>query len=153
MKKEKKINENKEKIVEVYFDGSCLSNPHGKMGYGYHIMYRGDEISSGCNGENASNGNSNNVAEYKALILALKDCLSLEDKIVWIYGDSKLVINQMSGIYKIGKGFYSPYAIEAKKLLTELKNSNQVFFEWIPRELNTYADELSNRWYSFVGEK
>ena len=57
-----------------------------------------------------------------------------------VYGDSKLVIEQMFGSWKIRKGAYVPLALAAQRLLRQFKN---IKGRWIPREKNEIADELS----------
>ena len=66
-------------------------------------------------------------------------------KIINIYGDSMLVINQMTGKWKIKSGYYVDYATECKKFLKLFTNIN---LKWIPREENTYADNLSKGIFS-----
>lgn len=86
--------------------------------------------------------NSNNVAEYKALIFGLERLLSLglADACIEVRGDSNLVIQQMSGNWQVKDGLYKPSAIEAVKLSTFFSN---ISYRFVRRELNTLADELS----------
>lgn len=135
--------------ISAYFDGSCLVNPHGQIGYGYHINYDGIEISSGYGGERAKTGNSNNVAEYRGLILILQELLTLKNESITIFGDSRFIINQMERGAKIGNGFYRPDGLIAKELEKKVKAKNNIIkYKWIPRELNERADELSNVYHN-----
>ena len=83
---------------------------------------------------------SNNLAEYTALFLGLKWCLEHKITELHVIGDSKLVIMQMKGCFKIKKGTYVKAALETIKLRDNFK---KITFEHVKRELNTEADELS----------
>ena len=85
---------------------------------------------------------SNNVAEYNgflAVLLQLKG-MDLQQEEIHVYGDSNLVIQQMSGNWKIKQGFYVPFALSARKLVHQFP---RLKLHWIPREENSLADELS----------
>lgn len=61
-----------------------------------------------------------------------------------ICGDSKLVIEQMNKTWQIKQGRYVPFAKRCQQKLKTLKEAGCVFvLQWIPREQNGYADELS----------
>ena len=63
-----------------------------------------------------------------------------------IRGDSKLVINQLNGKWRIRKGLYLSIAMEAEDLLAYLKGLGwQVSFCWIPRTQNEECDALSKK--------
>lgn len=87
---------------------------------------------------------SNNVAEYSGLIAVLEWLREkgLHRQPIIVRGDSKLVVEQMNGRWRIRQGFYVPLAIKAKKIAEEFPN---LTFKWIPREQNGLADELSKR--------
>ena len=89
---------------------------------------------------------SNNVAEYAGVLHVLK-CLSCRPPgRVTIYGDSNLVINQLSGRWNINKGLYLSIATETKELLAYLRDLGWQFdFCWIPREQNEECDQLSKK--------
>lgn len=89
---------------------------------------------------------TNNVAEYKALILALTESgkiLNLKSEILnlEIKMDSELIVRQMQGRYKIKDVRLKQLAGEVQKLL---KNFSNAQFIHIPRELNQQADKLVN---------
>lgn len=130
-------------MIELYFDGCCEpKNPGGNGGAGVIIKKDGvtiEQLANYCgNGQNMTN----NVAEYQALIDGLKylSNQNLFNEEIKVFGDSQLVIEQMSGRWKIKKGIYEPKAIEAAKLKIKFKN---IKFEWIPREQNIECDCLS----------
>jgi len=85
---------------------------------------------------------SNNVAEYAAVIAAIKYILdnNLNEQNITFFGDSKLVICQLSGLWKAKSGLYKSYFLKAKRLVKKLKSP---VFTWIPREQNSLADKLS----------
>ncbi len=89
---------------------------------------------------------SNNVAEYAALCEALEFLLKKkrEDSTIEVRSDSTLVVNQMSGKWKLRKGLYREKYLEAIRLRTQFA---QLRFRWIPREDNEEADGLSREAY------
>lgn len=139
------MNPRKDDIL-VYFDGSCEPiNPCGNMGFGFVVKQNDKNLTTGFDGKEAHYDNSNNVAEYSALKLALLWLLENghQDEYIFVMGDSKLVIMQMTGEWKMKAGRYLEKAKQTVELSMHFKN---LFFKWIPREQNTEADELSNMW-------
>lgn len=134
--------------IKIYFDGSCQVNPFGQIGYGCWILYSDGTKIEFYDGDPASEGNSNNVAEYRGLMLGLKHIQDCTDLDIEVFGDSKLVVNQMQGFWKIKDGYYKKDAYRARDLAVKItKNKNKIRFKWIPREHNSYADELSNKYH------
>lgn len=85
---------------------------------------------------------SNNVAEYTGLIEGVKRALAIDpDAQLHVRMDSKLVVEQMSGRWKIKHPAMADLAAEARRLL----NGTPVSFEWIPRLENSRADKAANR--------
>jgi len=132
-------------MITVYFDGLCYpKNPCGVAAYGYLIYEDGELLHKGFGAVGEGPGMTNNVAEYEGLLAALfwiKDN-GLNDK-VGVRGDSQLVINQISGRWQVKSGTSSKYVPEIK----EMMNGMDVVLEWIPREKNGEADELSRLAY------
>ncbi|XP_019159991.1 PREDICTED: uncharacterized protein LOC109156594 [Ipomoea nil] len=83
---------------------------------------------------------SNNVAEYQALILGLEIAADMKQLRINIYGDSKLVINQVLGLYEVKKAELVPYNNYAKILMQWL---GDVTIEHVPRKENKQADALA----------
>lgn len=83
--------------------------------------------------------------KYSALILGLRYLVSLPDvkeiSRLTVHGDSKLVIEQIKGAYKVKSETLKPLFLEVKTLLEQIPH---VVLLHIPRELNSRADELSN---------
>jgi ribonuclease HI len=135
-----------DELIIGYFDGACEPhNPGGAMGFGALIILGGEILYTESGMLPAAKTNSNNVAEYRALIMLLERLMAMEmaDQQIEIRGDSNLVIKQMSGDWKIktnGGGLYVPMAQKARALAAKFKHLR---FKWIPREQNCQADELS----------
>ncbi len=133
------------KSITCYFDGACEPrNPGGNMGIGAIIFEDGEIIDSISFFVQANNDNSNNVAEYMAIEWVLTTLISLkyEKENIKIFGDSKLVIEQMKGFWRIKEGRYVHVAKRCKLLIPLFSNLK---LKWIPREENGYADDLSKR--------
>jgi ribonuclease HI len=149
------------KSITLYFDGCSKGNP-GPSGSGAMIKYQSNitNITNMTNITNVINdvslceyvGNTtNNVAEYKGLILGLKYLNKHLNNIkhLTIKGDSMLVINHMTGKYKVKSPNLLPLYNEAKELIQSISNYNidvniEIIFLYIPREENKEADHLAN---------
>ncbi|XP_038906128.1 uncharacterized protein LOC120092011 isoform X2 [Benincasa hispida] len=85
---------------------------------------------------------TNNVAEYRAVILGLKHALKIGIKHICVQGDSKLVCMQVQGLWKLKNQNMANLCKVAKELKDKF-----VSFEisHIPREQNSDADDLANR--------
>ena len=80
---------------------------------------------------------SNNVAEYVALIAGLEAALDIDSNAdIEVRMDSKLVIEQMSGRWKIKH----PDMIQLGMQVQDLVRGKNVSWQWIPREQNFRAD-------------
>ena len=85
---------------------------------------------------------TNNAAEYNALIAGLRECYRIDiDARVTVRMDSKLVIEQMGGGWKIKHPDMQQLAIEAHAVIA----GRTVIWQWIPREENSRADALANK--------
>jgi ribonuclease HI len=84
---------------------------------------------------------SNNVAEYRGMISGIRKALEIDPNAnLHVRMDSKLVVEQMSGRWKIKHPAMADLAAEARQLLT----GTPVSFEWIPRAENSRADRVAN---------
>lgn len=127
----------REFIVEA--DGGSRGNP-GPAGYGAVVI---DAASGGTLAEAAEyiGVATNNVAEYRGLLAGLKAARELDPTAtVRVRMDSKLVVEQMSGRWKIKHPDMKPLALEAAGVFP----ASQVTYEWVPREQNKHADRLAN---------
>ncbi|MFJ4875608.1 bifunctional RNase H/acid phosphatase [Streptomyces sp. NPDC088745] len=127
------------RTVVVEADGGSRGNP-GPAGYGAVVLdpQTGETLAEAAEYIGVA---TNNVAEYKGLIAGLKAARDLfPDVRVHVRMDSKLVVEQMSGRWKIKHPDMKPLAAEAAAILPR----SQVRYEWIPREKNKHADRLAN---------
>lgn len=84
---------------------------------------------------------TNNVAEYSGLLAGLQYLAEKHPSaVVEVRMDSKLVVEQMSGRWKIKHPDMRDLAMQSHRLTPNLK----VTFTWIPREQNAHADRLAN---------
>ncbi|MET9617324.1 bifunctional RNase H/acid phosphatase [Kitasatospora indigofera] len=124
-------------IVEA--DGGSRGNP-GPAGYGA-VVRDGDTGLIIAEAAEFIGHATNNVAEYKGLIAGLRAAREIDPGAeVDVRMDSKLVVEQMSGRWKIKHPDMQPLAAEAKAVLPR----GQVSYTWIPRERNKDADRLAN---------
>ncbi|MGI0151937.1 MAG: ribonuclease HI, partial [Thermoplasmata archaeon] len=130
-------------IVQVYFDGACQPPKGGGVAtYGFTVDGAGLKAEEyGLAVPPWSEHATNNVAEYKAAISAL-EWLSAQGYrgTVIIHGDSQLVIRQMQGEYEVRADHLRAYHARLQQLESRFE---RVQFEWVPREENARADELS----------
>ncbi|TVT55787.1 bifunctional RNase H/acid phosphatase [Amycolatopsis rhizosphaerae] len=124
-------------IVEA--DGGSRGNP-GPAGYGAVVKdaATGEVLAERQEGLGVT---TNNVAEYTALIAGLTAAAELGATTVDVRMDSKLVVEQMSGRWKIKHAALQPLALKARNLASRF---DRVRFEWIPRARNAHADRLAN---------
>lgn len=117
---------------EIVFDGGSLGNP-GK-GYGSYEILSGGEVYK-LGREEYTGLITNNQAEYMTLIESLKwladDLGDARTKAtVNIHGDSKLVVNQINGTWKVKNERMAPLVQEAKKLFQQF---GKCTIAWHPR--------------------
>ncbi len=130
----------------LYADGGARGNP-GPAGAGAVVFdligKRVAEVSDYL-GEA-----TNNVAEYEAVIRGLKALVAafpdgyMKSAKVTVRMDSKLVIEQMKGTYKVKHPNLIPRNLEARNVIA--REFGTVVFEHVPRAKNADADELANR--------
>ncbi len=121
----------------VTADGGSRGNP-GAAAYGA-VVYENNEIVKELG---ASIGvASNNVAEYQGLIAGLKGVNEIDPTAtILVKMDSKLVVEQMSGRWKVKHPNMQKLAKEA----FAAHDSTLVSYQWIPREENSHADSILN---------
>ena len=129
-------------VVEA--DGGSRGNP-GVAGYGALVR---DPVSGAVLVERAAplGKESNNVAEYSGLIAGLEAAYAVAPGAdVEVRMDSKLVVEQMSGRWKIKHEDMRRLALVARDLAADISAAGgSVTYSWIPREKNKDADALSN---------
>ncbi|PAZ13109.1 bifunctional RNase H/acid phosphatase, partial [Streptomyces sp. SA15] len=127
----------REFIVEA--DGGSRGNP-GPAGYGSVVLdaATGQTLVEAAEYLGVA---TNNVAEYRGLLAGLRAAHELDPSAtVRVRMDSKLVVEQMTGRWKIKHPDMKPLAAEAARVFPP----DRVTYEWIPREQNKHADRLAN---------
>jgi len=126
------------KIYTSYTDGGARGNP-GPAAIGGIIMQNNKKIAEFSE---FIGSNTNNQAEYLALLKSLR--LARENNIEHIlcYLDSELVVNQLNGLYKVKNEKLIVIFEKVKSIMGKFK---EVKFAHIPREKNAKADSLVNK--------
>lgn len=128
--------------ITVYTDGGARGNP-GPAAIGVVI---GEPLGKGYS-ESIGRA-TNNVAEYKAIIFALKKTKQLlggaraEAADIEVRSDSELVVSQLRGEFQVKEESLKLLFVDVWNLRQEFRS---VSFEYVPREENAEADALVNR--------
>ncbi len=122
--------------MDIYIDGSSMGNP-GDAGIGI-IFY--NEEHPVKNVSKYIGKQTNNIAEYTALLVALEEALQMELKTVNVFSDSELLCKQLKGEYKVKNNNLKMLFENARKLIQKFE---QVHISHIPREKNCGADKLA----------
>ena len=127
------------RVLVVEADGGSRGNP-GESCSGAVVI---DPVTGEILAEIALYGGiaSNNVAEYKGMIAGVRRAIEIDpDAELLVRLDSKLIVEQMMGRWKIKHPAMAELAAVAREVLT----GTPVRFEWISRDINTRADKLAN---------
>ncbi|XP_074265682.1 uncharacterized protein LOC141588126 [Silene latifolia] len=122
-------------VWDLYFDGAS-----NYMGYGVGILLispTGEHVPVSIK---LDFNVTNNAAEYEACLLGLCSALELGVKRLLVNGDSSLVINQVTGSWKIKSENLAPYQMRIEELE---RFFNDVKYVHLPRDENQFADALS----------
>ncbi len=125
--------------LRFFIDGASRGNP-GEAGFGVHVTdAAGAPVASlyGYLGRA-----TNNVAEYEALLHALRWALARGARRISVLSDSELVVKQMTGAYKVKHPDMQARCREAQALLRRFERAA---IAHVPREQNREADRLANR--------
>jgi ribonuclease HI len=129
-------------VHRIYFDGACgPSNPGGVATFGWRFVAPDGRVLAADQGEVCrGEGATNNIAEWHALLYALRFLAGRN----WqgrlrIYGDSQLVIKQLTGRWKCRKEALR----QCRDTCLGLLSGMDWRANWIPREANGEADALS----------
>jgi ribonuclease HI len=127
-----------EENYRLYSDGACRGNP-GIGGAGAvitdaagNVVWEGKEFLGHC---------TNNIAEYKALILGLKGALTQGYNNLEVYLDSELLARQINGSYRVKNESLKSLMAEIRSLLSSL---DAVQVKHVLRHHNEQADKLAN---------
>ena len=127
------------KRVTIHTDGASRGNP-GPAGIGVSLRVDGEDDARefyAYIGET-----TNNVAEYRALLLGLDEAGKLGAASVTVLADSELLVRQLNGQYKVKSEGLRPLFLEAACRLREFPASRVAH---VRREENRDADRLANR--------
>jgi len=124
--------------VIVHVDGGARGNP-GPAAAACVITTPGGEL----RGEHTQllGATTNNVAEYRALLLGLRHARELGATEVEVVGDSELIAKQVQGVYKVKHAAMRPLHAEAMGALAGFERWS---IRTVPRAQNAEADALVN---------
>jgi ribonuclease HI len=128
----------KSDVVELFVDGGSRGNP-GPAGGGFAVYKHGEKVMDGSEfyGEK-----TNNQAEYLALRTALRETYDrFPEANIHCFMDSQLVVEQMSGNYKVKSPNVRPLFDEVSRIAAQFKSFS---IKHIDREQNSAADRLAN---------
>ena len=125
-------------VVNLYTDGACRGNP-GQGGAGAVLVDERGEIVATV--RRSLGLCTNNIAEYRALILGLEEALKKRYGRLNIFLDSELLVNQIKGSYKVKNENLKILMLEVRKLLSYFDSYK---IEHIDRSQNHMADKLAN---------
>jgi ribonuclease HI len=134
----------------VYCDGAARGNP-GPAGAGVFVVTpEGDVVDEIAEGLGRT---TNNVAEYTAVILGLERARALGARRVLVRSDSQLLVNQLSGRYRVKSEHLKALHQRVRTLAAGFERAR---FEHVPRGQNVEADRLANdgvdRWLATAPE-
>ncbi|MCB0930984.1 MAG: bifunctional RNase H/acid phosphatase [Mycobacterium sp.] len=124
-------------IIEA--DGGSRGNP-GPAGFGC-VVWAADHSTVLAEHKQQIGNTTNNVAEYRGLIAGLEEARRLGADEVAVRMDSKLVVEQMAGRWKVKHPAMAELHQQARALASTF---DAISFSWIPREKNKHADRLAN---------
>jgi ribonuclease H / adenosylcobalamin/alpha-ribazole phosphatase len=125
--------------VVLEADGGSRGNP-GTAGYG-SVVWTADRSTVLGESKQAIGRATNNVAEYRGLIAGLELAADLKATEVAVSMDSKLVVEQMSGRWRVKHPDLAELNAQARALASQFE---RVSYQWIPRAENAHADRLAN---------
>ena len=124
--------------ITVRVDGASRGNP-GPAGIGAVVEFEDGTPSrelSAYIGET-----TNNVAEYRALLMALEEAGRHEAQSITVYSDSELLVRQLNGEYKVKAAHLRPLHLEVRQRLRAFPSARIMH---VVREENRRADLLAN---------
>ena len=122
----------------VYTDGAARGNP-GPAGIGVHVTdRRGRTVATLAEGIGVA---TNNQAEYRAVLEALRLAGARGARSVLVRSDSRLLVEQLEGRFRVKNPTLQRLHREARGLI---RGFERVDLEHVPREQNREADALAN---------
>jgi ribonuclease HI len=127
------------RALRVYSDGAARGNP-GPAGAGAVLMDTSGQVVERLG--RYLGVQTNNYAEYTALLLGIERARELGAREVEVFADSELRIRQLAGPYQVKSPTLRPLFEQAQALLRSFARVKLVH---VPREMNAEADAMSNR--------
>jgi ribonuclease HI len=127
------------KVLRLYTDGAARGNP-GPAGLG--MVIEDDQGMRLWGGHRYVGSATNNRAEYLALIDGLQKAAEWRPDRLEVFMDSQLVVEQVSGRYKVRNADLQTLHRQAQTLLQGFPAAS---VRYVPRERNKSADALANR--------
>jgi len=124
-------------MIVAYIDGGARGNP-GPAAYGVRIEDQAGALIEEFSG--SIGVATNNVAEYRGLLAALRWARDHRHRAVLVRSDSLLLVQQMRGNYKVKHPGLQPLHAEAQTIAAEI---GRVSFEHVGRADNAHADRLA----------
>ena len=136
-------------MIVIECDGASRGNP-GPAAASFRIVEDGNiDFICACEESIFLGVTTNNVAEYTAVLRGLQTIyesfkyrLALVKPRFEFRSDSQLVINQLTGAYKVRNKELKKYYDEIQKILDT--SNCPITFTWVPREQLQYVDRLNN---------
>lgn len=125
--------------LHIHIDGASRGNP-GEAGFGVYVARPDGTEVAGLYGYLGRA--TNNVAEYQALLHALRYALARGARAVKVFSDSELVVRQIEGRYRVKHPDMLPLHREAAALLGRFAEASLTH---VRREQNRDADRLANQ--------
>jgi ribonuclease HI len=122
----------------LHIDGASRGNP-GEAGFGVHARDSAGVVTEFCGYLGRT---TNNVAEYQALLFALRYARERRAKNVEVVSDSELLVRQINGEYRVRNPGLTPLHRQAQELI---RGFDSIRVRHVRRELNREADRLANR--------
>ena len=127
-----------DQVLEIYSDGASKGNP-GRASIGAVLLLDGKEVAQVSKSIGIA---TNNIAEYTALLEALKLAGQMGFTHIEVRADSELMIRQLNGIYKVKN---PDIAVLYQQIQILKMDFSSISFKHVRREQNTRADYLANQ--------
>jgi ribonuclease HI len=129
---------NSSDAIIAYCDGGSRGNP-GPAGFGVYIQDSAGRVLAELS--QYLGKQTNNFAEYSALLAALEFAIAQGHRSLRVISDSELMVKQMKGQYRVNSPELRPLYEEARRRVPQLEHFQ---IQHVLREKNRHADRLAN---------
>ena len=126
-------------MVTIFTDGGARGNP-GPAGSGAVVFSSAGDVLLEL--KRFLGTETNNVAEYTAIVMGLQGARELGAKEANVYLDSELAVRQLNGVYRVKNARLMKFYLEVQDLVRQFE---RVTFTHVRRERNKHADRLVNQ--------